>query len=178
MDIKRIFAEVETEFPFLEMPGREELIPSTPRYIESTEVQADLREFQESELTKEGIRTIHRYLPVLSDKAIAWIFPHILRFCLLDEATANTRMVTQSFIFSLSPAIEFHAETWRRYCLLSDAQIRCLVHFLEWCLEDGYWDSLCMERIHSGIVFLTSERKLSLDRSSSPSNIGGGHDGY
>jgi len=174
MDIKRIFAEVETAFPFIEMPEREELVPATPRYIESIEVQEDMEEFQGSKLTKKGIWTIHRYLPVLSDKAIAWIFPHILRFCLLDEATENTRMVTQSFIFSLSPDIDFHEETWRRYGLLSEAQIRCLVHFLEWCLEDEYWDSICLERIRRGIAFLTDERRLSADRSTSSSNMSGG----
>lgn len=157
MDTNQLLAEVETVFPLLEMPRREELVPAEPRFIESIEIQEDLEEFHGSQLTKRGIRSIHRYLPVLSDKAIAWIFPHFLRFCLLDEANENTRIVTQSFIFSLSPDIDFHRETRRRFGLLSEWQIRCLIHFLKWCLEDEYWDSICLERIRRGIVFLTDE---------------------
>lgn len=154
MDTKQLLAEVETIFPIVEMPRIEELVPAAPCYIESVEVQEDMEEFQGSQLTRGGVRKIHRYLPVLSDKAIAWIVPHLLRFCLLDEVTENTRIVTQSFIFSLSPDIDFHAETRRRFSLLSAAQILCLGHFLEWCVEDEYWDSICLERIRRGIAFL------------------------
>ena len=154
METKRLLAEVETIFPIVEMPRIEDLVPAAPRYIESFEVQEDMEEFQGSQFTKGGVRKIHRYLPVLSEKAIIWIVPHLLRFCLLDEATENTRIVTQSFIFSLSPDIDFHAETRRRFSLLSAAQIRCLVHFLEWCAKDEYWDSICRARIQRGIAFL------------------------
>jgi hypothetical protein len=153
MDIEHLRVEIDTVFPFLAMPAREELVFPSPRFIESFEIQEDMEEFRGREFPRKGIRAIHRYLPVLSDKGTCWIFPYLLRFCLSEEAKENSRLETQSLIFSLSPDAEFQVDTLRRFALLSTTQLICLAHFLEWCLQDEYWD-MCSERIRSGIAFI------------------------
>ena len=108
---------------------------------------------------------IHRYHPVLSEKGTSWILPHTLRYCLAEEVKENTRMVTESLIFSLSPSPEFQPDTLRRFALLNASQIICLAHFLEWCLKDEYWnwDEIFSERICRGIEFLMQVARSGSD---------------
>lgn len=153
MDTKSLLEEVNTFFPLTEMPSRADLV-SEPHYIESLEVQDDMDEFRSEGLTKIGIRTIHRYLPVLSNKAIAWVLPHLLRFCILDEVDSNTKNVAQSLVFFLGPDSEFQPDTKSRLALLSKGQLHCLIHFLKWCLENESWDNVLSQRVRHGIELI------------------------
>ncbi len=154
MNEKLILQEIESTFPYVEMPV--ELTKRSPRFIESYELDQDIDEFRSHPLTAQAIRAIHRYLPVLSAEAVRWLLPYLLRFCLSDQGKQFSRNETVSLFSFLSPRPEFADETRLALSLLTTAQISCLKHFLEICLEDKYWDEFLLEDIGRGIAFLNS----------------------
>ncbi len=159
MDARAVLAEVEAVFPPVKMPASNDLVPELPRYIESEEIRKDLDELRDCPVDDKVIRTVHRYLPVLSAETTRWILPHLLRFCLSDAGQQFSRVETASLIYALSPTLAFEANTIERMALLSDNQILTLIHFLEWCESDRYWLNLEPERIRDGIAFLKKFRK-------------------
>lgn len=161
MDARTVLAEVEAVFPPVEMPASNDLVPESPRYIESEEIRRDLDELRDSPVDNKVIRTIHRYLPVLSAKTTRWILPHFLRFCLSEAGQQFSRVETASLIYAFSPAAPFEANTIERMALLSDDQILTLVHFLEWCASDSYWLDSEPERVGEGIAFLKKIRSAN-----------------
>ncbi len=156
MDTEYLLREIESVFPPFDMPSGFELAPEFPRYIESEEIRNDMEEFRGKRIERDAIRTIHRYLPVLSTKGMRWILPWYLRYCLTDEAQKHSRIETRSLIYTLSPDTQFVSETLQQLSLLDISQLTCLIHFLEWCLSDEYWINSEPERIRAGIEFLMS----------------------
>ena len=154
MDCISVLDEVKQVFSFVDMPPQDEMVPSTPRTIESEEIREDMEAYRGKEITGEAIRTIQRYFPVLSAKATRWILPHFLRYCLTPDAESDRRRQVESLIYALSPEVEYVADAAERFTLLNAAQIACLVHFLEQCLKDPYWVDAYPERILEGILFL------------------------
>jgi hypothetical protein len=154
MDARTVLAEVEAAFAPVEMPASNDLVPESPRYIESEQIRRDLDELRDSPVDDKVIRTIHRYLPVLSAKTTRWILPHFLRFCLAEAGQKFSRVETASLIYALSPNSSFEANTIERMALLSGDQILTLIHFLEWCASDSYWLDSEPERVGEGIAFL------------------------
>lgn len=154
MEKASLLSEIESVFSFVEMPSRCDMVPASPRTIESEEIQEDMEEFRGKPISGDAIRTIQRYFPVLSEKATRWILPHFLRYCLAPDTVLDRRRQIESLIYALSPETEFSVDAMKKFSLLSGSQILCLVHFLEWCLEDPYWMQAYSERIHSGVAFL------------------------
>ena len=150
-----LLKEIESVFPLVEMPLGIDLAFHKHGCLECDELREDLEQYRDKEITGEAIRLIHQELSSLSAKAWRWVLPHYLRFCLTPEAKYN-RMETEFFIYSLGPDLKFQQETLQRLSMLNKDQINCLVHFLEWCLNDEYWNEYYPEDINKAINFLST----------------------
>ena len=145
--------EIESAFPFMEMPLDTDLLFHKKDCFECDDLLADIDQYRGKKITGNAIRVIHQEMSHLSAKTWQWVLPHYLRFCLTPEAEYN-RMETEFLIYSLAPSLEFQAETWQRLSLLNKNQINCLIHFLEWCSNHQYWKEYCPDEIDRGINFL------------------------
>jgi hypothetical protein len=145
--------EIESVFPFVEMPLGFELPFHGSDCIECYDLRNDLEEYRGKEITGDAIRLVHQEMSHLSAKAWVWILPHYLRFCLTPEAEHN-RMEAQFLIYNLRPRAEFEMDTLQRLSLLDEKEINCLVHFLEWCSNHQYWKEFHSDDLNKAKNFL------------------------
>jgi hypothetical protein len=152
-DTDSICKEIETAFPFVEMPVGAELPFNTPFTPEDRYLIEELEQFRDREISGKAIRFVHQEMSLLSAKAWQWLMPHYLRFCLTSEAAYN-RMETEFLIYNLGPELKFQSGTLKRLSLFTARQAGCLIHFLQWCRNQEYWRDYCPENIDSAIAFL------------------------
>lgn len=145
--------EIELVFPFVEMPIVGELTLHDANCPECRYLAEDLEQYRRKDITGETIRLIHQEMSYLSAKATRWILPHYLRYCLTPEAEYN-RMETEYLIYHFGPRCEFQQRTSGQLSLLNTVQLKCLIHFFEWCLRQSYWREYCPQDIESAISFL------------------------
>lgn len=148
-----LFVEIESVFKLIEMPNADELTFHKVHCAECDDLREELLLCRGKSITGETIRLIHQELSLLSAKAWRWILPHYLKYCLTPEAEFN-QMETQFLIYNLGADIQFQAELSQRLSLLNKDQILCLIHFLEWCSDQEYWQEFCPDSISRGINFL------------------------
>ncbi len=150
-----LLKEIETAFPFVEIPHKSELMFHKDSCFECDDLLEDIEQYRNKEITGNAIRLIHQEMSKLSAKAWQWVLPHYLRFCLTSEAQYN-QMETEFLIYSLAPTWDYQAATLQRLSLLDASQIKCLIHFFEWCLIQEYWQEYCPEDLNRAIQFLGS----------------------
>jgi hypothetical protein len=156
-DVRKLSDEISVAFPPIDMPARSELILHDQGCAECIEFVRDLDEFRGKEISANVIRLIHQELSHLSPAGWRWMLPHYLRFCLSDQGREE-RMETEFLIYNLGPALKFQADTAKRLSLLTSAQIRCLVDFLQWCLTQSYWREFFGKEIDQAVNFLRTLR--------------------
>ncbi len=149
--------EIEHVFPFIEKPQGISISFHEDDCSQCGYLREDLSVYLDPELPMEGIRDIHQEMSCLSAEGWRWALPSYLRFCFTKEAVENG-METEYLIYNLSPAAKHEAETTERLSALSDDQISCLKHFLEWCKEHEYWAEYCPSEIEAGIEFVSKIR--------------------
>jgi hypothetical protein len=145
--------EIDTCFPLKEMPATADLSFHQDNCSECDELREDLETYRGKDISGDVIRLIHQQLYSLSADATLWILPYYLKYCLTPEAIYSS-METEYLIYSLRPSPEFKHDTLQRLSSLNGAQIRCLIHFLEWCASHEYWREYCPEDIGEAILFL------------------------
>ena len=150
--------EIKKHFPFIEMPSNDELMFHDDNCEECKLLKNDIENFRGKKITGEFIRLVHQELSLLSAKTWAWLLPFYLRFCLTPEAKRN-QMEIEYLIYNLSPQKEFEKDTVMRLSNLSDIQLLCLTHLLEWLLGDEYWGDFFKEDINTALTFLTTMNK-------------------
>ncbi|MFI3158433.1 MAG: hypothetical protein QX199_20000 [Methylococcaceae bacterium] len=155
IDTCSLLKEIESVFPFVDMPEGNDLVFHKNGCFECDDLQNDLEDYRNKEITSEAIRLVHQELSSLSAKGWRWVLPHYLRFCLTTEAEYN-RMETEFLIYSLRPLLEFQKDTLLRLSLLDKDQINCLIHFLMWCENKQHWKEYCLEDIRKAKSFLSS----------------------
>jgi hypothetical protein len=155
IDTSALLKEIESVFPFVDMPEKNEFLFHKNGCFESDGLQNDLEDYRNKEITGDTIRLVHQELSSLSAKVWRWILPHYLRFCLTPEAEYN-HMETEFLIYSLSPSSKFKKDTFLRISLLDKDQINCLIHFLMWCENQQHWKGYCLEDISKAKKFLSS----------------------
>jgi hypothetical protein len=160
MPVDDLRNELAACFPQVEMPPRSELLFHRD-CRECADLLEDLDSLRGSKIDGDAIRLLHQELSHLSPAAWRWILPHYLEFCLTPEARYN-QMETEFLIYNLGPDLKFQADTAQRLSLLSDNQITCLIHFLEWLLRDEHWNEIYSVHLNKAISFL---HVLSADRS-------------
>jgi len=153
MNTDMLSKEIESVFPFVEMPNENELTFHDVGCEECKGLQGDLEQYRGNKITGETIRLIHQELSLLSAKALRWILPYYLRYCLTQEGVYN-QMETQFLIYNLDPDLKFQHETLQRFSILNRSQISCLIHFLEWCASQPYWKEFCPDSLTRGMDFL------------------------
>jgi hypothetical protein len=160
MDNDRLLKEIESAFPFVEMPDAQDLTFHQAGCHECEDLRKDIEDYRGKEITGQVIRFFHQEMSLLSAKAWQWILPHYLRFCLTPEALYDTA-ATQFLIYNLGPELQFQKDTLQRLSGFNQTQIDCLIHFLDWCLSQQYWKDYCPDAIERGMNFLlTIKAKL------------------
>lgn len=160
IDTAHLLKEIESVFPFVEMPSTSDFLFHQTDCFECEGLKEDVEHYRGKEITGHVIRSFHQEMSHLSAKAWKWILPHYLRFCLTPEAAYN-RTETEFLIYSLSPELQFQRDTSQRLSGLNQVQVDCLIHFLDWCLSQQYWKDYCPHEIANAINFLrTIKAKL------------------
>lgn len=158
MNTEMLKREIEDQFTFVDKPEGLAISFHEDDCHQCEFLREELEKYCEQELPEEGIRDVHVEMSCLSAQGWRWALPSYLRYCLTDEALL-TEQETQFLIYNLAPGVEYQSETTSRLSLLSDGQIHCLVHFLEWCREHEHWGKYFPQEISSGIVFLSALRE-------------------
>ena len=153
----RLLKEIESAFPFVEMPDASDLTFHQMDCYQCEYLKNDIEEYRGKEITGQVIRFFHQEMSLLSAKAWQWILPHYLRFCLTLGAEYN-RMEIEFLIYSLSPQLQFQKDTLQRLSGFNQTQIDCLIHFLDWCLGQQYWKDYCPDEINGAMNFLRTIR--------------------
>ncbi len=153
-DLKK---EIEAAFPFIEKPKGLAISFHKDDCHQCGYLRDDLEQYRGGELPQEAIREIHQEMSSLSALGWRWALPSYLRYCLTEEARYN-QMETEFLIYNLAPMFKYQKETLQRLVALTQEQIACLIHFLEWCQADEYWGQYCPEEISLGIAFLSTIR--------------------
>ena len=136
------------------MPPTDELVFHGLNRVEAGRLKEELEQFRGNvALGGNEIRDVHQEMSHLSAKAWRWLMPFYLRFCLTPEAEYN-HMETEFLIYNLNPDLKFQRDTLQRLSLFTEVQVRCLIHFLEWCLTKQYWKEYCPDNINRAIEFL------------------------
>lgn len=150
--------EIDTAFPFVEMPLSGKLTIHNENCGECEEVINDIEDYRHKEITIDLLRRIHQELSLLSSEAWRWILPYYLRFGMTSEAQ-QSEMEIQFLIYNLGPAEQFISDTSKRLSILNRSQLSCLIHFLEWCSTQFPWRDSYEDSIERGIKFLTNLKK-------------------
>jgi hypothetical protein len=148
-----LFDKIDFAFPFVEMPSIGELSFHKEGCHFCDELTVDLDLYRGKDIGGEAIRLVHQEIPHLSAKALQWILPFYLKYCLTAEGEYN-QMETEFLIYSLRPHHEYRLETTQRLSLLTREQTSIIIIFLEWCLEQEYWKEYFIDDINQAIQFL------------------------
>lgn len=154
-----LLKEIEQAFPFIEMPSNDELLFHSDNCKECKYLRNDIEKYRDKKITGKFIRLVHQELALLSAKAWEWLLPYYLRFCLTPEAEQN-QMEIEYLVYNLSPKEEYKKDTILRLSFLSDIQILCLIHFLEWLFDDEYWGDFFKEDISAALTFLRNIKDI------------------
>jgi hypothetical protein len=151
-DRNAIADEIESRFPFVDRPLDSQLClhPDAPT---CSELLRSLGELQHRELRVGEIRVVHQLLNQLSPRALLWILPSYLRYCVTAEAEYS-RMEVEFLIYSFGPELRFQQDAVKRLSLLSRGQIECLIDFISWCLANEFWRSYFEEDLRRAQTFL------------------------
>lgn len=155
MDNRSLLEEIDSVFPRAAMPAK--VTRQAPRFIESSEIDEEIEEFRGFPFTAATIRAIYRYLPVLSVEAMHWLLPHYLRFCLSDEGRRYSRKEAASLLYFFAPGPEFVEDTMMIISSFTNEQRLCLIHYLDWCVNDNYWGDM-LDCINKGLRLLGDNR--------------------
>lgn len=149
--------EIEKVFPILEMPLSNEISFHSYECKKCKGLLDEIEEMRSVPVTPDFLRVIHQELSFLSAKSWGWIFPYYIRFAITEEAK-ESEMEVQYFIYNLSPEDQFKRDTFKRLSEFNEAQVFCLISFLEWCLSQSCWNDSYGKSIQKGIRFLNDFR--------------------
>jgi hypothetical protein len=153
LDVNQLRKEIESTFPFAEMPPQSQILAHGSECNECSHLLDDVADLRGTAIDGNAIRLLHQEMSHISAAGWRWILPHYLRYCLTPEAWYN-RFETEFLIYNLGPDLKFQLDTEKRLSLLSSSQLVCLEHFLEWCLEDDYWKVTYTNHVNRAISFL------------------------
>jgi hypothetical protein len=157
METAELLSEVERLFPFVAKPSGLDISFHEDECLQCDYLRRDLEEYVGSELPRTALREIYSEMSCLSAQGWRWVFPSYLRHC-LAETTDYDNSETEFLIYNLGPAPEHEAETIQRLAALSDEQISCLIHFLDWCAIHPHWSGYCKDDISRAQAFMHRPR--------------------
>ena len=113
-----------------------------------------LAQYTAPELPDEAIRYLHQEMSCLSARGWRWVLPSYLRRCLTQDLYDPVE--TEFLIYRLGPSAEHENEMRERLSALSQQQVGCLAHFLEWCRAHPHWSEYCGDDIERARAFIRS----------------------
>src|SRR4051812_1322877 len=153
MNTGDLLTEIRAAFPLVAMPAQRDLRFHSDGCVQCRYLSEYLDERRGHIVDGPVIRYMHQEMSCLSAKGWAWALPHYLPFCLTPEAEYN-KMETEFLVYNLGPDKKFQNDRQRQLALLSSAQLRCLVHFLEWLQTHPQWSEYFPSDIRKAIEFL------------------------
>lgn len=150
-----LLAEIATVFPPEDMPRAEDLTVHQDGCSACNCLRQDLEEVRGKLIAGAVIQLVHQDLACLSTKALQWILPHYLRYCLSDEGQ-QSRMETEFLVYNFSPTEKFRGKALQRFAFLGKGQIECLIHFLDWCSAHPHWREYFPEDLQRAQEFLAA----------------------
>ena len=131
MGTAELLSEVESEFPFVSKPQGIALSFHKDKCDLCEYLRSDLETVTGKELSREALRDIYNEMSCLSAEGWRWALPSYLRHC-LGASGSYDDSETEFLIYNLGPLPEHQAETLQHLAALSNEQLGCLIHFLEW----------------------------------------------
>jgi hypothetical protein len=153
-DAESLAKEIDQAFPLIGMPSPEEIQRHLTGCPTCEHLAADLESYRDKLIGVEVIRELHQEISHLSAKALQWILPYYLKYCLTPEAEYSG-FETEFLIYSLAPVEEFEADVTCQLSLFNSNQIRVLRKFMAYLLSTDYWRSYCPVELDRGIAFLS-----------------------
>jgi hypothetical protein len=154
-ELEEINVCIESAFPFVDRPKREEILQEDTAREEVDYILAPLDKCPGKELSEEAIDFLYDKYPFLTAKAIQWILPSYLRSAMKRDYEYD--QVPEFLIYTLSGGRDDRFADIKReqFAFLNEAQIACLLKVLE------YWQSLkewstCADFLQEAIDFVRS----------------------
>lgn len=123
-------------------------------------VREHLSQYDGPYLPDDAIRYLFDELSCLSAAGFRWVLPSYLRRCLALESGYDA-LETEFLIYNLAPGPEYEDEARARLSDLSQSQLRCVQHFVEWCQTDPHWASYCSAELEKAASFVRSLQEKS-----------------
>jgi len=153
MDVEILKAEIAEHLPAVPKPIGNALSFHAEGCAHCDYLRRDLEPFKEPMLTEQAILEIFSEMSCLSADGWRWMLPSYLLQC-LENPGGRLDSAIEFLIYNLAPTQKHEAETRERLAALHVDQLRCLVHFLEWCGEHEHWGDYCADEIAQGLAFL------------------------
>jgi len=157
MNTADLVKEVEDVFPSISKPQGLDLTFHKTGCDECMYVRQDMEGITGAELPFKTLRYLHDEWSCLSAKGWRWVLPSYLKHCLTVDSTYDD-METEFLIYNLGPELKYQKDTLERLSLLNQAQIECLIHFLQWCEVHPHWSEYCPEDIAQALAFMRTVR--------------------
>ena len=156
MNTEQLLNEIEKVFPLVDKPKGIDISFHKDDCYECSYLRNDLKKYKNKSLPKEAITCIYNDMSSLSANGWRWVMPSYLKYSVLSEASyANTE--TEFLFYNLGPEEKYKKETIERLSSFNKNQIYCLIHFLEYCLNNKHWLEYCGNDINRAIDFLSNE---------------------
>ena len=159
MDTVALLEEIDRVFPLVAKPSGDLIMFHQSGCYECEGVRNDLEQYSEPSLPDNAIRYLHNDMTCLSADGWRWVLPSYLKRCVTQDLYDPVE--TEFLIYNLSPNEKYEAETKQRLSKLSQEQLACLVHFIEWCENHPHWSEYCAAEIPKAIEFLHSLKRDS-----------------
>jgi hypothetical protein len=150
-----LLLEIDTVFPPVPKPDGAAVSFHATDCLQCQFVRQDIEKYSDVSLPDDAIRYLHNELSCLSATAWRWALPSYLRRCVTQDAEYDA-VETEFLIYNLGPEESFKDETRLRLSALSEQQVRCLLHFLEWCRDHPHWSEYCAEDVSRAATFIAS----------------------
>jgi hypothetical protein len=153
MKTETLIQEIENCFPYVEKPQGLALPFHRDGCHQCEFLVEDLAPYKEQKVSEKGIREVYTEMSCLSAKGWRWVLPSYLRECVLF--VEESRDFTEFLIYNLCPAEAHTQGAIERLSELNQAQLNCILSFLNWCQSSEHWGSkYCPEKVAEAVVFI------------------------
>ncbi len=154
MDSATLLEEIERVMPLVPKPSGDSIMFHQSGCDECRYVRDDLEKYSEPSLPNEAIRYLYDEMSCLSADGWRWVLPSYLKRCITQDL--YDPIETEFLIYNLAPEEKYQAESRQRLSALSQEQLECLIHFIEWCKDHPHWSEYCSKEIRAAFEFLQS----------------------
>jgi hypothetical protein len=150
-----LITEINRVFPSVAKPADHDLVVHANDCVQCEWTAKHLSQFTGPILPRDALRGLKSEMSCLTTAGWRWALPSFLRNCLSDETISPIDDdETEFMIYFLGGVETSQSDATAALRPLSDAQISCIVHVLEWCGANPQWSEYCGGDIERAIRFL------------------------